>query len=313
MRSRAGSRWACGECRSSRPSRSRRATRCSSSASRTRSAASGPMPFARFMHRALYELGRRATTSPTAAGPGRTGDFLTAPESHPIFGWAIARQLEEVWERLGRPGALRRPGARRRHGRPRRRDPGRPAPIRLGAALGDPLPGDRRRPPAPRGVHHPPSRGRLRGEPRASGRPAGHRRRAGQRAPRRPAGAPRRRRCRRPPRALRHARSGTRRRCRRSRESVHDRPRTALDARPRGTTRRGGRRAPARPAGRDLPRARAVAGPARSRPWSAAWSSSSTTARPPTSSTHRIGAARSAPTTAIGSTPTRSSRSAART
>jgi len=36
-------------------------------------------------------------------GPGRTGDFLTAPEGHPIFGWAIARQLEEVWQRLDRP------------------------------------------------------------------------------------------------------------------------------------------------------------------------------------------------------------------
>jgi SAM-dependent MidA family methyltransferase len=63
----------------------------------------GPMSFARFMHRALYELEEGYYES-TAAGPGRTGDFLTAPEGHPIFGWAIARQLEEVWERLGRPG-----------------------------------------------------------------------------------------------------------------------------------------------------------------------------------------------------------------
>src|SRR5207244_3560793 len=36
-------------------------------------------------------------------GPGREADFLTAPEGHPIFGWAIARQLEEVWQRLDRP------------------------------------------------------------------------------------------------------------------------------------------------------------------------------------------------------------------
>ena len=62
----------------------------------------GPMPFARFMHRALYELEEGYYESATA-GPGRTGDFLTAPESHPIFGWTIARQLEDVWERLGRP------------------------------------------------------------------------------------------------------------------------------------------------------------------------------------------------------------------
>jgi SAM-dependent MidA family methyltransferase len=64
---------------------------------------SGPMSFARFMHRALYELEHGYYES-TAAGPGRTGDFLTAPEGHRIFGWTIARQLEEVWQRLGRPG-----------------------------------------------------------------------------------------------------------------------------------------------------------------------------------------------------------------
>jgi SAM-dependent MidA family methyltransferase len=64
---------------------------------------SGPMSFARFMHRALYEHEHGYYES-AVAGPGRTGDFLTAPESHPIFGWTIARGLEEVWERLGRPG-----------------------------------------------------------------------------------------------------------------------------------------------------------------------------------------------------------------
>jgi len=62
----------------------------------------GPMTFARFMELALYhpELGYYATGR---RGPGRASDFLTAPESHPIFGWTIARQLEEVWERLGSP------------------------------------------------------------------------------------------------------------------------------------------------------------------------------------------------------------------
>lgn len=60
------------------------------------------MTFARFMELALYhpELGYYATGR---RGPGRDADFLTAPESHPIFGWAVARQLGEVWERLGRP------------------------------------------------------------------------------------------------------------------------------------------------------------------------------------------------------------------
>ncbi len=62
----------------------------------------GPMTFARFMELALYhpDLGYYATGR---RGPGRASDFLTAPESHPIFGWTIARQLEEVWDRLGRP------------------------------------------------------------------------------------------------------------------------------------------------------------------------------------------------------------------
>jgi SAM-dependent MidA family methyltransferase len=63
---------------------------------------SGPMTFARFMSLALYDPeSGYYTTGP--GGPGRGGDFLTAPEGHPIFGWAIARQAEEVWARIGRP------------------------------------------------------------------------------------------------------------------------------------------------------------------------------------------------------------------
>lgn len=65
-------------------------------------AATGPITFARFMERALYEPGlgyyRRKN-----AGPGRDGDFLTAPETHPIFGRVVARQLDEVWRQLDRP------------------------------------------------------------------------------------------------------------------------------------------------------------------------------------------------------------------
>jgi SAM-dependent MidA family methyltransferase len=63
----------------------------------------GPITFARFMELALYEpgLGYYRVES---ARPGREGDFLTAPESHPIFGWALARQLSEVWQLLDRPG-----------------------------------------------------------------------------------------------------------------------------------------------------------------------------------------------------------------
>jgi SAM-dependent MidA family methyltransferase len=66
------------------------------------SAAGERITFARFMEMALYEpdLGyyRQPEDRPTDAG-----DFLTAPETHPIFGWTVARRIEESWERLGRP------------------------------------------------------------------------------------------------------------------------------------------------------------------------------------------------------------------
>jgi len=68
----------------------------------------GPMPFARFMELALYDpeagyyvASRGADEAET--GPGRAADFLTAPEGHPIFGWALARHLESVWLALDRP------------------------------------------------------------------------------------------------------------------------------------------------------------------------------------------------------------------
>jgi SAM-dependent MidA family methyltransferase len=64
--------------------------------------AKGPLTFARFMERALYEP-RLGYYRGSSARPGRAGDFLTAPETHPLFGRAVARQVEEVWERLGRP------------------------------------------------------------------------------------------------------------------------------------------------------------------------------------------------------------------
>jgi len=69
----------------------------------------GPMTFARYMDIALYdrEAGYYAAdqhASDAETGPGRSGDFLTAPEGHPIFGWAMARHLESVWTALDRPG-----------------------------------------------------------------------------------------------------------------------------------------------------------------------------------------------------------------
>jgi SAM-dependent MidA family methyltransferase len=67
--------------------------------------ARGPMTFARFMERALTEpgLGYYATSD---MRPTRAGDFLTAPELHPLFGRCVGRQLSEVWERSGAPAAF---------------------------------------------------------------------------------------------------------------------------------------------------------------------------------------------------------------
>ena len=62
----------------------------------------GPITFARFMERALYEPGLGYYRRPRP-GPGRGGDFLTAPETHPIFGHALSRLVTDVWERLDRP------------------------------------------------------------------------------------------------------------------------------------------------------------------------------------------------------------------
>ena len=64
--------------------------------------AGGPMPFARYMAAVLYdpEHGYYATRDDR---PTRDGDYLTAPELHPIFGATLAAQVEEVWERLDRP------------------------------------------------------------------------------------------------------------------------------------------------------------------------------------------------------------------
>lgn len=62
----------------------------------------GPITFARFMELALYDPAGGYYRAATAR-PGHGGDFLTAPETHPIFGATLSRVLEETWERLGRP------------------------------------------------------------------------------------------------------------------------------------------------------------------------------------------------------------------
>jgi SAM-dependent MidA family methyltransferase len=65
----------------------------------------GPMTFARFMDLALYDPDGGYYRSDSVR-PGRQGDFLTAPEAHPIFGAAIARAVADAWDRMGRPATF---------------------------------------------------------------------------------------------------------------------------------------------------------------------------------------------------------------
>ncbi len=62
----------------------------------------GPMPFARFMELALYAPDGGYYRA-AGARPGREGDFITAPELHPIFGATFATAIEEIWRRMGEP------------------------------------------------------------------------------------------------------------------------------------------------------------------------------------------------------------------
>ena len=66
----------------------------------------GPIPFSRFMERALTEpeLGYYVTERVRA---GREGDFITAPELHSLLGSALARVATEVWRRVGQPKQFR--------------------------------------------------------------------------------------------------------------------------------------------------------------------------------------------------------------
>ncbi len=64
--------------------------------------AAGPMPFARFMDLALYDPEGGYYRSADAR-PGRAGDFVTAPELHPIFGEMLAGAVDDAWTALARP------------------------------------------------------------------------------------------------------------------------------------------------------------------------------------------------------------------
>ena len=63
--------------------------------------ASGPIPFSEYMRECLYHPEHGYYARPEAR---RFADYYTSPDVHPVFGRLVARQLAEMWERLGRPG-----------------------------------------------------------------------------------------------------------------------------------------------------------------------------------------------------------------
>ncbi len=65
-------------------------------------AASGPIPFDRFMERALYDPEAGYYASGKSA-IGRQGDFFTNVSIGPVFGEVLAGQFVEMWRGLGRP------------------------------------------------------------------------------------------------------------------------------------------------------------------------------------------------------------------
>ncbi|HEX9038717.1 MAG TPA: SAM-dependent methyltransferase [Ktedonobacterales bacterium] len=77
----------------------------------------GPLSFARFMELALYHphLGYYAGGGAGREPVGWAGDFVTSGDLSPLWGWAIARQLQQMWELLGRPTSFEvvEPGAGR--------------------------------------------------------------------------------------------------------------------------------------------------------------------------------------------------------
>jgi len=69
-------------------------------------AASGPIPFVRFMELALYhpQFGYyMCSPEPPEERIGRRGDFYTSSDVHPILGQALAKQAEQMYRLLGQP------------------------------------------------------------------------------------------------------------------------------------------------------------------------------------------------------------------
>ncbi len=62
----------------------------------------GPVTFEKFMEMALYDPEHGYYTSGKSR-IGREGDFYTGSHLHPVFGKLIGKQMEEMWEVMGRP------------------------------------------------------------------------------------------------------------------------------------------------------------------------------------------------------------------
>jgi SAM-dependent MidA family methyltransferase len=67
--------------------------------------ARGPMTFARYMELALYHpaLGYYAGGAESREPLSWSGDYFTSGDVSPLWGWAMARRLQQMWELLGRP------------------------------------------------------------------------------------------------------------------------------------------------------------------------------------------------------------------
>lgn len=66
--------------------------------------ADGPISFDEYVEACLYDPVDGFYVTGGAAG--RRGDFITSPEVGPLFGAVLARWMDQVWERLGRPGGF---------------------------------------------------------------------------------------------------------------------------------------------------------------------------------------------------------------
>jgi len=62
----------------------------------------GPITFKTFMKMALYEPELGYYTSQNTK-IGRAGDFYTSSHLHPVFGVMIGKQIEDMWEIMGKP------------------------------------------------------------------------------------------------------------------------------------------------------------------------------------------------------------------